>query len=154
MGKPEMTYELCRKLFTYDPATGRMARNYTTSSRAIKGQLVGCKNAHGYLVVRVGDTLYYVHRLAWLWMTGEWPSHTIDHINRDPSDNRWENLRDVTHSDNHHNRHGVSGVYWAARDKVWVASIAYMGVKTHIGQHKDRAIAEKMYADHKQRFLP
>ena len=38
------------------------------------------------------------HRLVWKWMTGRDPEHTIDHINRDGSDNRPWNLRDVDHT--------------------------------------------------------
>ena len=43
---------------------------------------------------------YLGHRLAWYLHTGDWPEGEIDHINRDPGDNRWENLRDVSRSDN------------------------------------------------------
>jgi len=154
MGRSKITYDEVRKLFDYTPETGKLVRKLTTSSRAICGQEVGCRNTSGYLVVRIGPTLYYVHRLIWLWMTGDWPAESIDHINRNPADNRWENLRDVSCSDNCHNREVTSGVYWAHRDKVWVASISYQGVKTHIGQHKDRAVAERMYADHKKRYIP
>jgi hypothetical protein len=87
-------------------------------------------------------------------MTGEWPEADVDHINRKPSDNRWNNLRDVSRSDNLHNREVTSGVYWAARDSVWVATISWQGVKQHIGQHADRAVAEAMYAKAKQEYLP
>jgi hypothetical protein len=87
-------------------------------------------------------------------MTGDWPVEDIDHINRLASDNRWENLRQVTRSVNLHNKQIDSGCYWAARDKVWVASIQVRGVKRHIGQHKDRLIAEAMYAKAKQEYLP
>lgn len=154
MGSVEITYDEVRKLFDYDPETGKMIRKITTSSRAQRGYTAGCKNASGYLVVRIGKTLYYVHRLIWLWMTGTWPVMSIDHINRNPSDNRWENLRDVSYSDNAHNKEPASGVYWAPRDKVWVATLQYQGVKTHIGQHKDRTTAERMYAEHKKRYVP
>lgn len=154
MVRPEMTAERVRKLFNYDPSTGKLTRRMTTSSRAMVGMEVGCRNAAGYLVVNVDGKLHYVHRLAWLWMTGEWPQADIDHINRKKADNRWENLRDAARSDNLHNRPVSSGVYWADRDKVWVATISWQGVKQHIGQHKDRNVAEAMYAKVKQEYLP
>lgn len=141
-------------MFDYNPATGQLVRRYTTSSRAQRGDLVGCKNALGYLVVRIGPKLYLCHRIIWLWMTGDWPAADVDHINRDRRDNRWDNLRDVTRSVNLHNKQIDSGCYWAARDAVWVAAIQVAGVKTHIGQHKDRDVAEAMYAKAKQEYLP
>lgn len=153
MAGAKITYAEVRTLFNYDPETGKLTRRLTTSSRARAGAIVGCKNTAGYLVVRVGPTLHYVHRIIWLWMTGEWPVNVIDHIDRAPDNNKWDNLRDVSHSDNVMNK-PASGVWWAARDKCWVASITYNGVKTYIGEHKDRAVAEAMYADHKKRFLP
>ena len=154
MGSVEITYDEVRRLFDYDPETGKLTRKVTTSSRAQRGYTVGCKNTQGYLVVRIGKTLYYVHRLIWLWMTGSWPAMSIDHINRVASDNRWENLRDVSYSDNAHNRHVDSGVYWSHRDKVWIATISNQGTKQHIGQHKDREAAERMYTEHKKRYTP
>lgn len=154
MGNPKITYATVRALFDYDPETGVVTRRQTTSSRARKGMAVGCKNTHGYLVVNVDRTVHYLHRLIWLWMTGELPEHTIDHVNRDPADNRWENLRHVTCSTNCHNRSIASGVYWAARDKVWVATITINGIKKHIGQHKIRAVAEAMYVREKDKHRP
>lgn len=154
----EMMYELVRQLFTYDPVTGKLVRRITSSSRAVKGVEVGCKNRAGYLVVNIttkdGPRVYYVHRIIWLWMTGEWPMGVIDHKNRNTSDNRWDNLRDVSYSENLHNKHVEAGVYWAPRDKVWVATICVDGVKKHIGQSVDRDKAEAMYREVKAKHMP
>lgn len=154
----KMMYELVRKMFDYDPETGNLVRRYTTSSRAQRGMVVGSKNRDGYLMVNIttadGPRLHYVHRIIWLWMTGAWPTGVIDHINRKPADNRWDNLRDVSYSENLHNQAVASGVYWAKRDKVWIASIEINGNKYHIGQSKDRAEAEEMYREVKNRYRP
>jgi hypothetical protein len=63
--------------------------------------------------------LYREHRLAWLYMTGEWPTHEIDHINGDRVDNRFCNLREATASENRwnsrkrvNNTSGYKGVSW------------------------------------------
>lgn len=87
-------------------------------------------------------------------MTGEWPEEDIDHVDRNRANNVWENLRAVSRSANLHNKESSSGVYWAARDKVWVASIQVRGFKYHIGQHKQREVAEAMYAKEKERHTP
>jgi hypothetical protein len=149
-----MNYDYLHKLFSYDPETGLVTRKITTSSRAIKGMTVGCKNAAGYLVVNINYKVEYLHRVIYCMMTGAEPAMTIDHVNEVPWDNRWENLRHVSSSANCHNRSVDSGVYFAKRDKVWVASITVAGVKKHIGSSKVKAAAERMYRHAKLAQLP
>lgn len=64
---------------------------------------------------------YYAHRLAYLWMTGEWPVAEVDHINNVSTDNRWENLRAATHTENNRNKEysgfGTSGYLGASLHK-------------------------------------
>lgn len=80
--------ELADKL-DYNPETGVFT--YKSSGR------VAGYDKDGYR--RLGLLKIYAHRMAFYKMTGEWPNE-IDHINRIKSDNRWENLRDVTHTEN------------------------------------------------------
>lgn len=93
-----------RELFHYDPETGLFTRRVTVAPNARAGALAGRKNSAGHLQLRVHAKLYTAHRLAWLWMTGSWPSLEIDHINQDKADNRWSNLREATRSQNLINR--------------------------------------------------
>lgn len=154
MGGSEMMYKTVRALFDYNPITGHLVRRQTTSSRAQRGMLVGCINSAGYAVVNIDRKVQYVHRIIWLWMTGDWPTGVVDHINGKRADNRWDNLRDVSYSENCHNKNVESGVYWAHRDQVWVACIQVNGDKTHIGQSKDREEAEAMYREVKKHYRP
>ena len=62
--------------------------------------IVGTIKPDGYRQVNVCGNLYLEHRLAWLYMTGEWPLAEIDHINGDRADNRFENLREATRLQN------------------------------------------------------
>lgn len=150
MARPqELTQESIQEWMRYDPDTGKMVRRLTSSSRAYAGYEFGCKNTNGYLVGRFAGKLHYLHRLIFLYMEGELPWQSIDHINGNPGDNTWVNLRKVTSVENNQNKIVDSGVYWAARDKVWVASFQYAGHKKHVGQHKDKAIAEAMYRAYK-----
>jgi hypothetical protein len=74
----------------YDPTTG-----FFTSR--ITGKILVSTEAQGYRVMRLSKKCTHKqHRLAFLYMTGEWPKGVVDHINGNKTDNRWENLRDVT----------------------------------------------------------
>jgi len=91
----------------YDHETGHF-------TRLSDGRRLGRPDRKGYLLSGVGPFSYRLHRLAWLYMTGFWPSAEIDHINGDPADNRWSNLRECNHQQNNHNqpmrRNNTSGV--------------------------------------------
>lgn len=64
----------------------------------------GCKNSRGYLVVKIKGKPYKVHRLvAECYIPNPENKHEVDHLNRNPSDNRIENLRWATRSDNMRN---------------------------------------------------
>lgn len=95
----DITAERLRHLVCYDPDTGAFTRP--------DGVPVGCKIRLGYVMLWLDGRSWYAHRLAWLYMTGHWPKKHIDHINGNPSDNRWANLRDVTVQANAQNRHRV-----------------------------------------------
>lgn len=61
-------------------------------------------NNCGYVIIRIEGRAFVAHRLAWLYMTGKWPSLSVDHINCIRSDNRWCNLREASKSENQRNR--------------------------------------------------
>lgn len=65
---------------------------------------VGTPHSEGYLLVGLDGIRYFAHRLAWVLYYNEWPTNIIDHINGIGTDNRKENLRDVTRSINCANR--------------------------------------------------
>jgi hypothetical protein len=68
------------------------------------GDPAGRITQQGRRQIRIASGFYYSSRLAWLYMTGEWPKDQIDHINRIKDDDRWENLREATQSQNSFNR--------------------------------------------------
>lgn len=83
----------------YDPVTGLFYRRWSLG----KLKKISSKSKRGYLHCGINYSNYLVHRLAWLYMTGEWPEGDIDHIDGNPSNNKWENLRAGSRSDNHEN---------------------------------------------------
>lgn len=93
------TQDALKKTVHYDPETGLFTR-----VRGIrKGAIFGTKTYDGYLCGKVLGKQYRLHRLAWLYVHGEWPKNQIDHINGIRTDNRLCNLRDVTPSINKQN---------------------------------------------------
>lgn len=125
-----LTFDRLRALLDYDPDTGKFTHRVNPGNGIQAGAEAGYSDRVGYRILRIDRLNYQGHRIAWLYMTGEWPKALIDHINRDPSDNRWANLRDVTASGNQFNRSispknksGVKGVRFNARDRLWYTRI-------------------------------
>lgn len=157
--RPELTAEYLRSVLDYDPATGIFTRKVSTARRVKVGDVAGSQDGHGYLRIMVQLRGYQAHRLAWLYTYGEWPKDQIDHINRNRSDNRIANLRDVSHKQNgqnrsksSHNTSGHPGVAWYKRDSKWQAKIAHNCKDIHLGYFATleeaiaaRKAAEKLY---------
>jgi hypothetical protein len=106
--------------------------------------LAGSKDRKGYVIIRVDNNVYKAHRLAWLYVYGEWPDGEIDHINRNKSDNRIENLRVVTRSQNQmniaaysNNSAGIKGVVWHEGRQHWRAYIKIDGQLIDLGHFSD-----------------
>ena len=87
----------------YDPTTGVFTRIKITSNSVSIGDIAGCLR-DGYIRIKLHATAYSAHRLAWCYVYGEFPRGEIDHINGKRSDNRIENLRDVSAKTNSKNR--------------------------------------------------
>jgi len=104
------------------------------------GDIAGSMMSHGYRRICIDNRVYLAHRLAWLYMTGEWPKHQIDHINGNKNDNRHVNLREATNSENMRNTgkrsdnsSGFKGVYWNSEKMRWSAQISYNGRHKSLG---------------------
>lgn len=93
-----MTQEEIKKHLTYDPETGI----FTKISGRKRGPYTGFKSTMGYRKIHINGHEYFLHRLAFLIMTGSIPEQ-VDHINRNKEDNRWENLRATNNSLNQTN---------------------------------------------------
>ena len=117
------------------------------------GSLAGYMNTNGYRIIKstingIGKKIY-VHRLLWFMTHGELP-RLLDHINRDRADNRIENLRKVSWSQNNRNRKVLGkskymGVGYQARDKAWISNIRVDGKRVYLGFFKDEIEAAKAY---------
>lgn len=94
-----LTAERLRELLEYSPETGEFKWRKPPRNKDIPGLIAGGRTGR-YVYIGIAQTMYLGHRLAWLYVHGEWPSAEIDHINRDCRDNRIANLRLATHSEN------------------------------------------------------
>jgi hypothetical protein len=128
-----ITCERLKELLNYDPESGlftRLTSNYRWKAGCVVGSFDRSKSSTaGYVKVFVDGKRYKAHRLAWLYMTGEWPED-IDHTNHVRHDNRWCNLRSVDQSENTKNRtmnknntSGFRGVHWYKPSGKWMAYI-------------------------------
>ena len=159
MIKKKLTQERLKHLLQYDLETGLFVRRIDIKRGGIMtGTPAGCRFTQGnkaYYAARIDGQLYPCHRLAWLYVYGEFPKGVIDHINRDGLDNRIENLRDVTHQVNMQNvsskkdwkLHGcnLTGVSWDKSTQSWKSSICINGKQKHLGRFKTQESAHEAY---------
>jgi hypothetical protein len=87
------------ELLTYDPATGILRWNVRRGGAAQKGSIAGTRNKKCINII-IDGTSYVAHRIIWKLVTGQEPSILLDHRNNDPWNNRWNNIREATLSDN------------------------------------------------------
>ena len=133
-----ITPERAREALAYDPETGIVTWAIRTSNRVKIGDAAGTPD-RGYLNIGLDGESYRAHNLIWLYVTGEWPEHEIDHINGVKDDNRWVNLRDRSHTINMRNivaplRSGSSGFRGVSKyRKRWRAQIKTNNKNKHLG---------------------
>jgi hypothetical protein len=136
-----LTQERLKELLSYDPETGVFVRIKQTSSKAKIGDVAGTTKRNGYRRISADGKCFSEHRLAWFYMTGEFPPNEIDHIDRNPANNRFANLRVVTRSENMQNvgkykcnTSGYKGVSYQKCRKKWRAQIEINNVCKEIGR--------------------
>jgi len=134
-----LTLDKVNQLLEYLP-NGELKRKITTSPKSIQGTLVGNGDLRRYKYFSIDGVKYYNHRIVWFIHHGYMPQQ-IDHINKNPLDNRIENLRECNQSQNNWNqgikatnKSGHKGISWYSRDKRWVATINAHGKRNIIGR--------------------
>lgn len=152
----DLTAQRLRDLLHYDPETGIFTHRCVAGPRN-PGDLAG-HAWKGYWRVGVDYRTYTAHRLAWLYVTGNWPAAVIDHINGDGRDNRFCNLRDVSRQTNSENRRaakakaGLLGAHFVAHAKLWRSMIATSGKRMHLGYFSTAEEAHSAYVAAKRRL--
>lgn len=136
----------------YNPETGLFYRRLTSGKLKLTGT-----NSIGYLQCRINCQSYLVHRLAWLYMTGTWPEALIDHIDGNRANNKWNNLRTATQSNNLENQKQAqadnlsTGLLGAdRRGGRFRAQIQVKGKKQHLGTFDTPEEAHQAYIEAKR----
>lgn len=143
-----LTQERLKEVFKYDPESGIFTRIKVTGKRTKVGQHPTSVSSSGYRVFMVDGRHLYCHRAAFLYMNGKIPK-VVDHINGNPLDNRWGNLREATPSGNAQNsktpksnKSGVRCVYWNKFYKKWHVQVTVNSKSIHLGYWDDLEAAE------------
>jgi len=154
--KSNLTQEYLKEIISYDKVNGLISWIKPTSIRARKGSCATGKDSGGYLRIGINGVRYRIHRIVWFYIYGKWPEKFIDHINGDKTDNRIENLRDVTQMTNvqnirkakSDNKSGTLGVTKIGNK--WRAKINTNGKCRHIGYFDDEESAHCAYVNVKR----
>lgn len=148
-----LTVDHLRRLVRYDQDTGTFTA-LADRGKIRRGDLIRGSLSHGYSMIFIEWTRYSAHRLAWFYMTGEWPSGPIDHRDGVKDNNRWSNLRAVTQGVNlqnqrtarRNNRTGLLGVGRAdSETNPFRARIVLDGKERHLGCFKTADEASAAY---------
>ena len=160
--RPLPTYAQVQAIIEYDPATGLFRWKVHQGGARKTGWFEGA-DEHGYRSISVCGRLQRAHRIAWLLVTGEWPTLPIDHIDGSPANNRWANLRQVPHILNTHNVQrasknsgtGVLGVSKSgSKTSPYVAGIRVNGRRIHLGSYATLEEAAAAYLKAKRELHP
>jgi hypothetical protein len=142
--------EKIKEVLNYRPNTGTFTWKVQTGRRVKIGDIAGSLSGNGYRLIRVLGSRYYVHRLVWLFETGGWPLKDVDHINMDPLDNVFSNLRLCDRVQNiansglrSTNTTGFKGVT-KSRNK-FLARITVDYISVHLGSYSTATEAGEVY---------
>ena len=133
--------EQLQEIFSYD--NGNLYWKNIKSKKVKTGQRVGYVGTQGYMCVQVLRKTYSLHRLIWIFHNGTIENnYTIDHIDRNILNNKIENLRIATHSQNSqnsgkkpNNTSGYKNVYWCKEKQKWRVWCIAQRKKRHGGSY-------------------
>lgn len=166
-----LSAERLRLILTYQPESGCFLWNVESRSgfkQSVVNHLPGDeagtpRKSDGRIVIRIDGRTYLRYRLAWLWMTGQWPIREIDHVDGDPANDRISNLREASRGLNQQNiRRPIKtkksskylGVFANKKGRAapWRAAIGDRGRQIHLGAFMTEEEAHEAYLSAKRRL--
>jgi len=135
-----LTQEYLKSILNYNPETGVLTWAIFKNARAQIGDVAGTKDSKGYIQIRIDNRFYRAHRIIWIYVYGETPTHNIDHIDGNRSNNAISNLRLASVSQNNQNRKRneksstqYKGIYLVKKSGKFVAQIKKNRVHHYLG---------------------
>lgn len=152
MDRPDLTVGRLHEVLDYEPDRGLFHWKRQIGKRAKPGSEAGTVDVAGYLVITIDRKRHKAHRLAWLYVHGEWPPVAVDHRNGQRTDNKLANLRLATWAENQenrkiqrNNRSGFLGVSWDAGANAWRAGIRKNRRSLNLGNYSTPEAAHAAY---------
>lgn len=143
-----MTQDDVKRLFEYRDGVLYWKEPPATHAHKLGRSAGTYSRAHNRIKIQYNGRIYGAHQLIFLMFYGYMPK-IIDHIDRDPMNNRIENLREATFSGNAQNARvrkdnssGVKNVCWHKRANKWSVSVAKNSKIRHFGYYDDLELAE------------
>ncbi len=144
-----------KEILNYNPDTGIFTWRVKPAQNTSAGDIAGTNHNKGYREINIKHKSYLSHRLAWMYVNGEWPTQQIDHINGIRDDNRISNLRDVSRSENQrnqkiHRKGQMLGVTFLKQINKWKAQIKIDGHEKYLGRYLTEQEAHNAYLHAKE----
>jgi len=150
--KIELTQQRLHEVLRYDPDTGEFRWRVRIRPNIQAGDIAGTRMRSDWWAIHLGGHVYRAHQLAWFYMKGEWGRPVIDHRDGNPLNNRWNNLRLSTRSENCANRRrditntsGFKGVSFDRRRGNWIARIMKESRNYFLGRFATAEEAHEAY---------
>lgn len=149
-------FDYCEKGYLVRKKSGQGPSNKAGS---IVGYIPKFKTRNNrYVTTAINKQHYCVHKLIYMYHHGYMPEQ-LDHINRDTLDNRIENLREATSSENAQNRKlfannssGAKGVSWSERNKAWFVYVNVKKRRKNVGYFRDFELAHLVAIEAREKY--
>jgi hypothetical protein len=158
MSNIDFTY--VQQILDYCPFTGQFTWKIRVNTKVPSGSIAGTPHNRGYIHITIKGKKFLAHRLAWMFVHKTFPQSAIDHINGVRTDNRIENLRTVTHSENLQNqknprgKNPYLGVSFSKYMNKWLASITVNKFQKNLGYFDTAELAREAYLSAKRIYHP
>lgn len=157
-----MDAKTLRGIIEYKPDTGEfiwLVNRRSHAGKVAPGAAAGARDSTGRLRIMIDQRMYSAPRLAWLYMTGKFPKSQVDHIDGDPRNNKFSNLREATPQENaqnikkprSHSKSGLLGVISLPNGK-YQAKIVVRGKPIWLGTFTDALDAHTAYLEAKRKL--
>lgn len=153
-----ITLQELQKQLYYDTKTGNFT--WILAKHGVKkDSIAGHITKEGYKSLTINYKKYLIHRLVWFYVNKKWPTEFIDHINGNKLDNRIENLREATNSQNNFNAKlskkntsGCKGIVFNKNRKKWQAQIGFNNKYIYLGLFENFELAKQAINDARKKY--